>query len=127
MWKLSLFNRELGAIKSSLFKTCSRLEYSFAFFAYCQEFLPFLISAFSAHSVSCFFTPFLFCPLSDNNQVDFFFGGVAYGACWVCLCCHNPSNSDMDYTGSLSCAQMLMRAIAHGGVHGQRKRVCTES
>ena len=22
---------------------------------------------------------------------------VAYGACWVCLCCRNPSNSDMDY------------------------------
>ena len=22
---------------------------------------------------------------------------VAYGACWVCLCCHNPLNSDMDY------------------------------
>ena len=22
---------------------------------------------------------------------------VAYGACWVCLCCHNPPNSDMDY------------------------------
>ena len=20
---------------------------------------------------------------------------VAYGTCWVCLCCHNPSNSDM--------------------------------
>ena len=22
---------------------------------------------------------------------------VAYGACWVCLCCQNPPNSDMDY------------------------------
>ena len=22
---------------------------------------------------------------------------VAYGACWVCLCWHNPPNSDMDY------------------------------
>ena len=22
---------------------------------------------------------------------------IAYGACWVCLCCHNPPNSDMDY------------------------------
>ena len=22
---------------------------------------------------------------------------VAYGACWVCLCCRNPPNSDMDY------------------------------
>ena len=23
---------------------------------------------------------------------------VAHVACWVCLCCHNPPNSDMDYT-----------------------------
>ena len=30
-------------------------------------------------------------------------------------------------TGSLSCAQMLMHAISHGGVYGHRKRVCTES
>ena len=22
---------------------------------------------------------------------------VTYGACWVCLCCHNPPISDMDY------------------------------
>ena len=22
---------------------------------------------------------------------------VAYGACWVCLCCHNPPNSHMNY------------------------------
>ena len=22
---------------------------------------------------------------------------VAYGACWICLFCHNPQNSDMDY------------------------------
>ena len=22
---------------------------------------------------------------------------VAYGVCWVCLCCHNPPNSVMDY------------------------------
>ena len=22
---------------------------------------------------------------------------AAYGACWVCLCCHNPPNSDVDY------------------------------
>ena len=22
---------------------------------------------------------------------------VIYGACWVCLCCHNPLTSDMDY------------------------------
>ena len=69
---------------------------------------------------------------------------VAYSACLVCWCCHNPPNSDMDYrisivrtdvnacdctrgctiihrtltwtTGSLSGAQMLMQAIAHGGV-----------
>ena len=22
---------------------------------------------------------------------------VAYGTCWLCLCCHNPPNSDVDY------------------------------
>ena len=38
---------------------------------------------------------------------------VAYGVCWVCLCCHNPPNSDMDV---LLCAQMLMHAIAQRGV-----------
>ena len=41
--------------------------------------------------------------VSDHNhQVDFSEGFfvlffVAYGACWVCLCWHNPPNSDMDY------------------------------
>ena len=44
---------------------------------------------------------------------------VAYGACWVCLCCHNPPNSDMDYT-------IFVHAIALG-VCGHRKWVCTES
>ena len=39
---------------------------------------------------------------------------VAYGVCWVGLCCRNPPNSDMD-TGSLLCSQMLMHVIAWGG------------
>ena len=39
---------------------------------------------------------------------------VTYGVCWVCLNCHNPPNSDRT-TGSLSCAQMSMQVIAHGG------------
>ena len=30
-------------------------------------------------------------------------------------------------TGSLTCAQMSMHAIAHGGLYGHRKTVCTES
>ena len=51
---------------------------------------------------------------------------VAYSACWVCLCCHNPLNSDMDYrtfivrtdVNACNCMQ---------GVYGHWKRVCTES
>ena len=51
---------------------------------------------------------------------------VAYIACWVCLCCHNPLNSDMDYrtfivrtdVNACNCMQ---------GVYGHWKRVCTES
>ena len=58
---------------------------------------------------------------------------VAYGACWVCLCCHNPPNSDMDYrifnvrTNVKACDCMQMHANAIVGVYGHRKRVCTES
>ena len=36
-------------------------------------------------------------------------------ACWVFQCFHNPSNSDWT-TGTLTCAQVLIHAIAHGGV-----------
>ena len=49
------------------------------------------------HSLHCGPSPdfFFFFPLSDNNhQVDYF---CHYGACWVCVCCHNLPNSDIDY------------------------------
>ena len=37
---------------------------------------------------------FFFLLRDHNHQVDYF---CRYGACWVCLCRHNPPNSDMDY------------------------------
>ena len=55
---------------------------------------------------------------------------VTYGACWVCLCCHNPQNSDVWTTGSLlSCAHKLMHAIAHEGdctCEGETEQVTAE-
>ena len=38
-----------------------------------------------------------------------------FGACWVFVCFHNPPNSDRDYR-IFKCAQMLVHAVAHGGV-----------
>ena len=38
-----------------------------------------------------------------------------YSVCWVFECFHNPPNSDMA-TGSLTCTQVLMHAVAYGGV-----------
>ena len=43
---------------------------------------------------------------NHNHQVIF----VANGACWVCLCCHNPLNSDMDYR------IFIVRTDVNGGV-----------
>ena len=47
---------------------------------------------------------------------------VTYGACRVYLYCHNPQSLTQS-TGSLSCAQMLMHAIAHGGVRTLKESV----
>ena len=38
---------------------------------------------------------FFFFPLSDHNHlVDYF---CRLWTCWVCLCCHNPPNADMNH------------------------------
>ena len=40
-----------------------------------------------------------------------------YGACWVCVCCINPPNSDMDHgIFNVRTDVTLMHAIAHWGV-----------
>ena len=64
-----------------------------------------------------------FFPLSDHNhQVNYFVAIVRAGYVRVAIIHRTLTWT----TGSLTCAQMLMHAIAHG-VYGHRKRVCTES
>ena len=41
---------------------------------------------------------------------------VTYVACWVCLCCHNPPNSDMDYRIFFVHTDYVNVWIAHRGV-----------
>ena len=65
-----------------------------------------------------------FFPSSDHNhQVGYNF--VLYAACWVCVCCHNPPNSDMDYRICIMRTDVSTYDCTQGYRH--RKRVCTQS
>ena len=51
---------------------------------------------------------------------------VAYGACWVCLWCHNPPNFDMDYRLFIVRTDVNVCDCTRGCTD-TRKRVCAES
>ena len=64
------------------------------------------------------------CPWTTTNIKLIIF--VAYGACWACLRCHNPLNSDKDYETFNVCTDVNACDCSRGCTD-TNKRVDTKS
>ena len=80
--------------------------------------------------IPCWYSSITKSELSNISSSSFYWATTIikpifrrHGACRVCLCCHRLIHRTLTWTKrSLTCAQILMHAFAHGEGYGHQKK-----